>query len=379
VFIAIFVAAIAFIIVFHEFGHFATAKAFGMKAEKFFLGFGPTLWSFRRGETEYGVKALPLGGFVKIAGMSRFEESDPADAGRLFYQQAAWKRAIVLIAGSVTHFILAFVLIFVSLAVFGLPTGQVTTEVGGVMPGGPADDAGLQPGDEIVALDGQPVAEWEAARSAIQQRPGDSIALTVSRGGGEQVITVDLARRTPDGAEQGYLGVYPAEAIQDYTVTESFREVLVGDLSILRVTADTVRALGEVFSPESLSGFFGQVGSSQPRSIEDSSITSLVGAGQVVNTAGSSGNLLAVLLILAGLNIVFGIMNMLPLPPLDGGHVAVLVAEESVNGIRRLRGQRERWYLDPAVITPVALAVILFFSVIFVTALYVDITNPILQ
>lgn len=378
-FIAIFVAAIAFIIMFHEFGHFATAKAFGMKAEKFFLGFGPTLWSFRRGETEYGVKALPLGGFVKIAGMSRFEESDPADAGRLFYQQAAWKRAIVLIAGSVTHFILAFVLIFVSLAVFGLPTGQVTTEVGGVMPGGPADDAGLQPGDEIVALDGQPVAEWEAARSAIQQRPGDSIALTVSRGGGEQVITVDLARRTPDGAEQGYLGVYPAEAIQDYTVTESFREVLVGDLSILRVTADTVRALGEVFSPESLSGFFGQVGSSQPRSIEDSSITSLVGAGQVVNTAGSSGNLLAVLLILAGLNIVFGIMNMLPLPPLDGGHVAVLVAEESVNGIRRLRGQRERWYLDPAVITPVALAVILFFSVIFVTALYVDITNPILQ
>lgn len=378
-FIAIFVAAIAFIIMFHEFGHFVTAKAFGMKAEKFFLGFGPTLWSFRRGETEYGVKALPLGGFVKIAGMSRFEESDPADAGRLFYQQAAWKRAIVLIAGSVTHFILAFVLIFVGLAVFGLPTGQVTTEVGGVMPGGPADDAGLQPGDEIVALDGQPVAEWEAARSAIQQRPGDSIALTVSRGGGEQVITVDLARQTPDGAEQGYLGVYPAEAIQDYTVTESFREVLVGDLSIFRVTADTVRALGEVFSPESLSGFFGQVGSSQPRSIEDSSITSLVGAGQVVNTAGSSGNLLAVLLILAGLNIVFGIMNMLPLPPLDGGHVAVLVAEESVNGIRRLRGQRERWYLDPAVITPVALAVILFFSVIFVTALYVDITNPILQ
>lgn len=378
-FIAIYVAALAFVIMFHEFGHYATAKAFGMKAERFFLGFGPTLWSFRRGETEYGVKALPLGGFVKIAGMSRFEETDPADDGRLFYQQAAWKRAIVLIAGSATHFILAFVLLFTGLAIFGLPTGQATTEVGTVMPGSPADSGGLRTGDEIVAIDGVGVAEWEAARSDIQQRPGETVAFTVLRDGSEQVVEVGLGTQTPDGTRQGYLGIVPAEEIRDFTVAQALRESLAGDLSIVEVTRATVVGLAEVFSPESLAAFFGQVGSDQPRSVEDGSITSLVGAGQVVNTFGSSGNILAVLLILASLNIVFGVLNMLPLPPLDGGHVAVLVIEESVNGVRRLRGVTERWYMDPAVITPVALAVIMFFAVVGLTALYIDITNPLMQ
>src|SRR3712207_9567628 len=103
-YVTIFIVTIVLVIMFHEFGHFATAKLFGMKAEKFFLGFGPTLWSVRRGETEYGVKAIPAGGFVKIAGMTRFEDADPADKGRLFYEQAAWKRILVLVAGSATHF-----------------------------------------------------------------------------------------------------------------------------------------------------------------------------------------------------------------------------------------------------------------------------------
>ncbi|MPZ87368.1 MAG: PDZ domain-containing protein [Nitriliruptorales bacterium] len=379
-FIAIFVAALAFVIMFHEFGHFATAKAFGMKAERFFLGFGPTLWSFRRGETEYGVKVIPAGGFVKIAGMSRFEDSDAVDDdGRLFYQQAAWKRVIVLVAGSATHFVLAFVLLFAGLAFIGLPTGQLTPEISSVLPDSPADEAGLQAGDVIVALDGEPIGEWEAARADIQERAGETVAVTVSRDGGERVLQVELAGRTPDGVRQGYLGVVPSEAVRDFTVAQAFQETLIGDLSIVRVTGATVQALTEALSPDSLAAFFGQVGSDQPRSIEDSGIASLVGAGQAVNTFGSSGNILAVLLMLASLNIVFGVLNMLPLPPLDGGHVAVLLVEESVNGVRRLRGERERWYLDPAVITPVALAVIAFFAVVGLTAIYVDITNPIFQ
>src|SRR3712207_1986431 len=115
-FVALFVILLVFAIMLHEFGHFATAKLFGMKVDKFFLGFGPTLWSFQRGETEYGVKALPAGGFVRIVGMNAAEEIDPADAGRTFHEQSAWKRAIVLVAGSFTHFVLAAVLVFSALA-----------------------------------------------------------------------------------------------------------------------------------------------------------------------------------------------------------------------------------------------------------------------
>src|SRR5688500_18824315 len=123
-YVLIFVLALAFVILLHEFGHFITAKAFGMKVEKFFLGFGPTLWSFRRGETEYGVKAIPAGGFVKIIGMNQFEEVDPADAGRTFRDKSWWKRVIVLSAGSFTHFVVAWVLLFGGLVMIGLPDAE---------------------------------------------------------------------------------------------------------------------------------------------------------------------------------------------------------------------------------------------------------------
>ena len=131
VYVVLFIVTIVAVIMFHEFGHFATAKLFGMKAERFFLGFGPTLWSTKRGETEYGVKAFPAGGFVKIAGMTPWEPADPADDGRWFWQQAAWKRAIVLVSGSFTHFLVAFLLIASALAFVGLPVA--TNEVAEVV------------------------------------------------------------------------------------------------------------------------------------------------------------------------------------------------------------------------------------------------------
>jgi membrane-associated protease RseP (regulator of RpoE activity) len=376
-YVALFVFAIAAVIMIHEFGHFATAKLFGMKAEKFFLGFGPTLWSFRRGETEYGVKALPLGGFVKISGMNRYEDVDPGDSGRLFYEQAAWKRVIVLVAGSATHFVVAFALLFSALAFVGAPTGEVTTTVEQVIAGSPADAAGLQPGDQLVSLDGEPVGEWVGAQETIRGLGGETAELVVLRDGAERTLSVDVAAQTPDGQERGYLGVQPAFAVQRYSLGGALRETVGGDFSFGFLTGATLSGLGEVFNPAALAEFFSSAASDEPRTAEDGGITSLVGAGQAVNAYGQAGNLFGVLVLLASLNIVLGTLNMLPLPPLDGGHVAVLAVEEAVNGVRRTRGVRERWHLDPAVVTPVALAVILFFGALSLTAIYLDITNPI--
>ncbi|HJW64803.1 MAG TPA: site-2 protease family protein, partial [Actinomycetes bacterium] len=171
--ITLFVLALMLAIFLHEGGHFATAKLFGMKVERFFLGFGPTLWSFRRGETEYGVKAFPLGGFCKIAGMSPYEsdgnflEEDrsarpaaaPTDPSRQFRNKPAWQRAIVLAAGSFTHFVVAILLIWVVLVAIGIGTGQVTTTIDRTVPldqgaASPAQRAGLEAGDQIVAVAG---------------------------------------------------------------------------------------------------------------------------------------------------------------------------------------------------------------------------------
>jgi membrane-associated protease RseP (regulator of RpoE activity) len=376
-YVTIFVLSMIAVIMFHEFGHFATAKAFGMKCEKFFLGFGPTLWSFRKGETEYGVKAIPAGGFVKITGMSRYEEIDPADAGRTFHEQKAWKRAIVLSAGSFTHFVVAWALLFGALAFIGYGMQEGTNAVAVVSEDSPAQAAGLREGDRIVAVDGSPTTDFESVRDAVVPRGGDTVTLTVERGGERQDLAVAIADRTPDGERAGFLGVGPEVVIhpaEPMGLGGAWSETWTGRLSLWNLTRDTMVGLASALSPAGLAEWLGTVGDEGPRSPEGP--ISLVGVGQAVSALGQSGDVFPILAILASLNIVLGVLNMLPLPPLDGGHLAVLVTEETVNKTRRLRGKEGRWSLDPAKLTPIALAVILFFVVISLTALYVDIVKP---
>jgi membrane-associated protease RseP (regulator of RpoE activity) len=388
-FVALFVLVIVGAIIIHEFGHFATAKLFGMKATRFFVGFGPTLWSTRRGETEYGVKAIPAGGFVKIVGMTPWEEADPADDGRLFYQQPAWKRLIVLSAGSATHLVIALLLLVGALAFIGLPTGEATTQVQAISADSPAAAAGLRPGDTITAVDGQPTATFDEVRAAVGDRFGDTVSLTVERRGDavELEATLDVPHPDPEQAGVGFLGVAPRSVEEPLGVVDGTRvalfpsasEALLGegrDLSFAFLTTSTVDGLVQVFSLDGLGRFFGSLDGDEPRAAD--SVTSLVGAGQIVNEFGEQGDIFAVLLVLAQLNLVLGILNMLPLPPLDGGHVAVMAVEEAVNGVRRLRrGDRQpRFHLNPSVVTPIALAVIGFFLVLTTTALYLDITSP---
>ena len=375
-FVAIFVVSLVFAIMLHEFGHYATAKAFGMKVEKFFLGFGPTLWSVRRGETEYGVKAIPAGGFVKIIGMNASEEIDPADAGRTFHEQAAWKRAIVLAAGSFTHFVLAAALIFAALTAIGIPDVDATptTTLDVVLEDSPAGEAGLRPGERITAIDGRPMADFDAVRAYLEPRGGEEVVLSLARSGASREVAVTLGTENPQGEQSGFLGVGPAPVIEQLSAGEALRSTVSGDFSVFGIAWQNVKGLGTALSPSALANWFGEVDDPGPRTADGP--VSLVGVGQTVNALGTSGDFFNVLFLLALLNITLGTLNMLPLPPLDGGHLAVLVIEESVNGVRRLRGRAPSWRLDPSVITPVALAVILFFVVLSVTALYVDIVKP---
>ncbi len=382
-FVAIFVLVIVGSIALHELGHFLTAKAFGMKAERYFIGFGPTLWSRHVGETEYGLKAIPAGGFVKIAGMTPWEEVDPADDGRLFYQQAWWKRVIVLSAGSATHALLAVALLIGGLAFVGLP--QASSAIAQVVPDSPAAIAGLQEGDEILTIEGEPVESFGPVRDVVEGAAGQALALTVDRDGEVVDLQVVLDAPHPAGTDAGFLGVAPlvqdrplglVDGFRTTLFPDSSREITGQDYSIWFMTRATVQGLGSVFSLQGLGDFFGAAAGDQPRPAE--SATSLVGAGQIVNELGSQGDVFAVLVVLAQLNLVLGLLNMLPLPPLDGGHVAVLAVEETVTSARRWRasGPVPKFRINPSVVTPIALAVIAFFLVLTSTALYLDITQP---
>ena len=379
-FFLIFVLAIGFAIMLHEAGHFLTARMFGMKASEFFIGFGPRIWSFRRGETEYGIKAIPAGGYVRIVGMNSHDAVAPEDRPRAFFNQPAWQRFIVLVAGSVTHFVVAAVLLFVTLGFFSVPQlvdGEpvLSNEVGMVVDGAPADAAGLQTGDTVLAIDGVRTPSFDAIVEQVAARPGETAEVTLQRDGQTLTREVEIAAENPAGESTGYLGVAASGlAFEEHSLGEAAAGVFVGEYSLPSLTVQSLTGIAGIFTPDSLSNWLSQADTSNERTTDGP--ISLVGAAQVGNELVRLGAVSSVLLLLAQLNIVLGALNMLPLPPLDGGHVAILAIEKTVNTVRGWRGRATDWELDPSVVTPVALAVILFLGLFGITALYIDIVNP---
>lgn len=380
--VLLFIVVIVGSIMLHEAGHFGTARAFGMKAERFFFGFGPTLWSTHRGETEYGVKAIPAGGFVKIAGMNRYEEIDAGDTDRAFFSKPAWQRFVVLVAGSFTHFVLAAILLFVGMAFFSLPRlvdgGPVrTAEIAEVVDGSPASAAGLAAGDVIVAIGGAPVDTFEQVRDAVAARPGERTELTVRRDGATRTLAVTPDAVTEDGTTFGRIGAASSNelAFQEWTPAEAAVGLVVGDYSLPAQTARALSGIAQVFTPDSIAAWLAQADAETPRTADGP--ISLIGAGQAADALADVGAFSSVIILLASLQIVIGALNLLPLPPFDGGHVAVLLVESGVNAVRRLRGEPADWQVDPASLMPLTLAVLLLFGLVAVTAFYIDIVNPV--
>ena len=379
--LAVFVVVIVGSIMVHEAGHFLTARRFGMKAERFFFGFGPTLWSIRRDETEYGVKAIPAGGFVKITGMSRYEEVDPADEDRAFYAKPAWQRAIVLAAGSFTHFVLAALLLFAAMALYELPRLEDgapvgSTEVTQVVDGSPAADAGLREGDRIVAVDGTSIATFNEMRDVVATRAGEQIAVTFERGDTTRTVPVTLDSREVEGEQVGFIGLASNRvAFRSWTVPQAAAGVFVGEYSVPTQFRQSVVGIAQVFAPDSLATWLSQADADTPRTADGP--VSLIGAGQAASALGAIGAFSAVIVLLAQLQIIIGFLNLLPLPPFDGGHLAVLGVESTVNAVRRRRGMAADWQVDPQALMPLTLAVLLVFGLFALTAIYVDIVNPI--
>ena len=406
-----FVVALLLSVTLHEAGHFFTARRYGMKATQFFVGFGPTLFSRQRGETEVGIKAIPAGGFVKIVGMTQLEEVDPADEPRAFWRQPAGQRAVVLAAGSTVHFIIAVLLVLLSSLVIGkavevspgigLVAPCVTAAAGGDCSNGgslpsPAQAAGFQVDDTVLAVDGKPVAGSLALVRALRSFPGEPVVVRVLRDGQQRDLTVTpvaVARPSldptldADGNEvrdsRGEL-IFATERVGAIGVLPAFRQdterlgpveavghsLTTGKLMVTGIVDTFTEKLGtitQVYGPDrDPAGFVGVVGAGRI-------------SGEVIASEETlSTKVLSFLLLIAGLNLFVGVFNLLPLLPLDGGHLAVLGFEQARDKIRRTFGyDGPLRRVDLTRLLPLTYAVVVFFAAFTVWLLGADLVNPI--
>lgn len=393
--VVLFALALLISIAWHELGHMWAAQATGMKVRRFFVGFGPRLWSVRRGETEYGFKAVPLGGFCDIAGMTPYDELAPEDADRAFYKQKTWKRLLVLVAGPAQNFILGFVLVIILGLSWGLPilgdkpvyattVGCVaaTTDARGAPVDcsgpGPANAAGVQPGDRILAVDGQAIADNSDLVRRVQATTGD-VTLTVERGGGQQTLIVPVTPvqrmvKNPDGTlsskEVGAIGV---GLRVDYINRYDFATVWGGAVSFTgSMFTETGKAL--VALPSKIGKLWTAV-TGGPRDIDTP--VSVYGASVAGGQAVDRGYWDVFFLLLISVNFFLGLFNLVPLLPLDGGHMAIAIYEKLRNALRRLFGAAAAGPVDYYKLMPLTYAVVAVMGAFMVLTLTADIINPI--
>jgi membrane-associated protease RseP (regulator of RpoE activity) len=393
--VLVVILGIVVMIFLHELGHYVTAKWAGMKATEFFIGFGPKIWSFRRGETEYGLKVVPAGAYVRIIGMNNLDEVDPADESRTYRQKSFPKRLLVVSAGSLMHFAQAFVLLVILLGVVGFPGRSVANppdrapawEINTVEDDSAAQAAGLEEDDLVVAVNGQPVSQFDELSDALARFDvGDEVQLTIERDGVERTLDATLRAR-PAGVPGGdagspFLGVGTSKHFSDEPIGLGTALVRAPG-EMVRFTGQTFGAMAGFFSPRGISNFADNVGEandpdsgsgggggSGSSSDDNDRLISIIGVVQL-GSQDVENRAAFLLALFFSLNMFIGIFNMLPLLPLDGGHAAVAIYE-------RIRSRPGRAYhADFAKLLPLTYVVVMGLVVLGVTAMYLDIVDPI--
>ena len=394
--VVLFALGICVSVALHEAGHMVTAKAFGMKVRRYFVGFGPTVFSWRRGETEYGLKWIPLGGFCDIAGMTALDEVTPDEAPRAMWRFKTWKRTVVMSAGSVTHFILGFVVLYLMAVTMGLPnlapattepvlaatscarstTTEAEAQDSSCPPGAltPAKTAGLQVGDKVLSVGGKPVATWDAMLAAVQATSGPT-AFQVLREGKTLNLTVDVPkvkRWTSAGVKE--VGMIGASAQPPALTTQYGPVAAVGATFSFTGTMFSETAQRLVEFPERIpavvTAIFG--GERDPNTP-----VSVVGASRIGGEAVERGIWVLFFFLLASLNFFIGVFNLLPLLPLDGGHIAVVWYERVRDWIRARRGKAAGGPVDYTKLSGITMVLVLIGGAVTLLTVTADIVNPI--
>jgi membrane-associated protease RseP (regulator of RpoE activity) len=371
-----FVFGLIVMIFLHELGHFMTAKWTGMKATQFFLGFGPTLFSRTRGEVEWGIKALPLGAFVRIIGMSNLDPVEPEDEPRAYRSKSYPRRMLVITAGSIMHFVQAVILFTLAVSIIGVTNAEseawTVGEISRLETGEtPSVEAGLTLGDRVLAVDGVVMEDWDAFVDEIRERPGDEVVLTVLRGETTFDTSTRLAVLPLDNGESyGFLGVkaeFPRERL--------------GPLEGVTATYETARDAivfipSRFLNPSTLADLGGLLfeGSAEVDILSDEAQNrpiSLVGAVRIAGDVAEIDWALPIV-VLASINVFIGLFNLVPLLPLDGGHAAIATYER----LRSRKGERP-YRVDIAKLLPVTYAVVAILGFLGLATLWLDIVRPI--
>ena len=435
--VVIFAVAILASIGLHELGHMIPAKKFGGKVTQYFIGFGPTVWSKQVGETEYGVKAIPLGGYVKIVGMlppgaedladevvqdahgnqvvkvrksntgmftqlisdaraAEWETIRPEDADRLFYKMAWWKKVIVMAGGPTVNLLIAFGIFLVVFSTYGNPSDiRISTQVARVEacvvpveqdgrvckdsdPVTPAVKAGLEEGDRIVAFNGTTITDWKQLQTLIRANDDGQAAITVVRDGRELDLTTNttVTLRPTSSTDETQIQVGFLGFTPESSLAHGGPLYTLGQMGTM--TKDTVVALGTL--PVKVWGVAEAIVGAKERAID--SPVSIVGGGRLAGeTVSHEGFPLAdktvfLLMLIAGFNFFIGMFNFIPLLPLDGGHIAGALFEAVRRAVARLLGQPDPGYVDVAKLLPIAYVVASFLLVMGVVLIVGDLVVP---
>ena len=422
---ALFIVGLLISVALHEIGHLVPAKLFGVRVTQYMVGFGPTLWSKRRGETEYGIKWIPLGGYIRMIGMlpprpsdapnrlratntgmfqglidsarqAALEEIRPGDENRVFYRKPWWQKVIVMLGGPAMNFVLAFGLFAIVMMGIGVPVQTLTVstvsecvktqqaaaqnaECGPSDPKSPAALAGLRPGDRITSIGGRQVTTWEEATRTIRAHGPGPVAIGIVRDGRPMTLTANLIAQDrpslddPEKIERnvGFLGVAPLIVREQqgpgYVVAQMWE-----------MTTRTAVAL--VNFPEKLVGVWQAAFTGAERDID--SPVSIVGAGRIGGEIAASeapvdDKVTMFIMLLGGFNLAIGMFNLIPLLPLDGGHIAGALWEGLKRGWARLLRRPAPGYVDIAKALPLTYAMAMVLLVVGGLLIFADIVNPI--